>query len=465
MSAHPQVSAAAAIDSDAKGTFVLFAAYLVLIVVEYLGLANEFGALKATRFTTLLSYGLAAVVITRFGLSAILAHRETKLLVALILMTIASVFYAYVQKNAYDTIRPFIDALMLFVITYRLVDRRSRLDAFATVCVLVAVILFMRNADKLGSTVRAGGFRAAYFLGDGNDFAWGMNVLLPVIATLMLGRRRLVTRAVGLIGCAACVMAIVATQSRGATLGLGAGLLYYWLGVAKKKTLGAVVVVLAVVGVVLIAPSQYFSRIESIGQYEEDNSAQARLQVWGAATRMALGHPLGVGAGNFNSVYGRFYRPDPNNARVVWGNARWLSAHSVFFKVLGEYGFPGLLLLLGVLVTAFRDNVRSRRLLASAGDRTPISEYWPVLLNMSLVAYAVNGVFLGGFLYPHLFLIVGLTLSVKHLAARAAVTVEGAAQVRLTPPVPYRMLARAARVVPASRLDRPEPTIPSGGRS
>lgn len=439
--------------ADAKGTLVLFFGYLLLIVVEYLGLANEFGVLKAVRFTTLLSYGLALTVIARFGLRSVMMHRESKLIVALIFMTIASVSYAYVQKSAYDVVQPFIDTFMFFLITCRLVDRRARIDALAAVCAVVAVVLYVRNADKLGSAMRVGGFRAAYFLGDGNDFAWCMNVLLPIIAVLLLGRRRLATRALGLTGCVACLVAIVGTQSRGATLGLGAALLYYWLGVAKRKTLGAVVVAIAVVGVVVAAPNQYFTRMESIGEYEEDNSAQARLQAWGAATRMALGNPLGVGAGNFNSAYGRFYRPPASESRVAWGNARWISAHSVFFKVLGEYGFPGLFLLLWLLVTTFRDNVRSRRLLAAAGENAAVSDYWPVLLNMSLVGYAVNGIFLGGFLYPHLFLITGLTLSAKRLASLATIppVAHVAAQVSFTRSVPTVVLGRAAAVQPASR--------------
>jgi probable O-glycosylation ligase (exosortase A-associated) len=405
-------------ESDAtRGTSLLFLAYLTLIALEYIGLANEIGVLKAVRFTTVVSYALAVAVIARFGVGVIVLDRQPKFMLALFGLTLLSVFYAYVQMSAFNTVRPFIDAIIIFVITYLLVDRKSRIDMLAMVFAVVAVVLYVRNADKLGSSTRVGAFRAPYFLGDGNDFAWGMNVLLPVTAVLLVGGRSLLTRAVGIVGCIGCILGIVGTQSRGATLALGAALLYYCFGAARRKTLGVVTVAVVVVGVLTIAPSQYFTRMESIGDYDEDNSAQARLDAWGAAIRMAVQNPLGVGAGNFNSAYGRFYRPD--SSRAEWGQARWLSAHSVYFKVLGEYGFLGLSLLVAIIIVNFRDNVRSRRQLIAAGDRAPVSDYWPVLLNMSLLGYAVNGVFLGGVLYPHLFLITGLTLSAKRLAASA----------------------------------------------
>ena len=88
-----------------------------------------------------------------------------------------------------------------------------------------------------------------------------------------------------------------------------------------------------------MAPSGYFGRMGTVADYEEDNSAQQRLQAWGAALRMALDHPLGVGAGNFNSAYGRRYNPSTVGegvSRVGWGNMRWISPHSIYFKPSGS---------------------------------------------------------------------------------------------------------------------------------
>ena len=79
---------------------------------------------------------------------------------------------------------------------------------------------------------------------------------------------------------------------------------------------------------------------------------------------MALDYPLGVGANNFNSAYGRFYIPADTSG---WAANRWMSTHSCYFKVLAEYGYPGLILFLSILVTTFRDNVRSAQRLRAIG--------------------------------------------------------------------------------------------------
>jgi hypothetical protein len=81
---------------------------------------------------------------------------------------------------------------------------------------------------------------------------------------------------------------------------------------------------------------------------------------------MAFDYPLGVGAGNFNSAYGRFYRGniDPK----AWGAARWISVHSIYFAVLAEYGFLGLFLWLFILWSIFRDILRLERLASIAGS-------------------------------------------------------------------------------------------------
>ena len=70
------------------------------------------------------------------------------------------------------------------------------------------------------------------------------------------------------------------------------------------------------------------------------HGALARLEAWGAAIKMSIDYPLGVGAGNFNSAFGRHYI-DLSNSRVGWGAQRWISAHRIYFKVLGEFGVLG----------------------------------------------------------------------------------------------------------------------------
>jgi hypothetical protein len=93
-------------------------------------------------------------------------------------------------------------------------------------------------------------------------------------------------------------------------------------------------------------------QIKGIRTMEVDTSS--RLQFWATALEMALAHPvLGVGAGAYKTNYVAYRRVA--NAHPYWGRVKDFSqlegmdyvyrAHNEFMEILGELGFPGLLLM------------------------------------------------------------------------------------------------------------------------
>lgn len=403
-----------------RGSSLVFIGLLLLLTLEYTGLPNEVVALKVTKFATLLAYGLFAFVVARVGVTALMRERQVKLLAVFFVWTVLSIAWAVVRTYTMDSLRPQLDDFVLLALAVYVLDRPSRIFTTAGVFAGLAAVVVIRNITQLSSAVRAGAFKAGYFMGDGNDFAWGLNVLLPLCLALAVCQRRVIGKLVGLGGAAVCIFGIIGTQSRGGALGMAVAFLYAWLFVARRKALGAIVLAAALVGGVVMAPSGYFSRLQTVTALDQDNSAQGRFQAWAAALRMARDYPLGVGAGNFNSAYGRWYNPSTTGegtARIDYGSARWISAHSIYFKTIAEYGFGGLALLLWLIVTSFVENVRSRARLLEAPDGAPFDPRWPGFINMSILAYAVSGIFLGGIWYPHIFLLSGLTIGLKRIIA------------------------------------------------
>lgn len=396
-------------------TTFLFFGYIVLLAFEWLGLQAEIPALKAMRFTTILGYLLLVGVITQIGIRETLRSPQAKILIGFVVFSTASMLWAVVTLHAYNAVRPFVDYTTFFVLTAALVDRATRVKALAWTLLLVCVVLFSRNIDKLGGTTRIGGFKAGYFLGDGNDLAWGMTIALPLIGYLLLVERGLLSRLAAIAAIGICLLVVVGTGSRGGTLALGVSLLFYILYVSRRRLLGVLGVGLVATGVLLLAPGGYFDRMKTIGEYQQDSSAQTRLMMWRAAANMAIDFPLGVGAGNFASAYGRYYSPQRNSdARVdevIWAPTRWLNAHSIYFKTLGEYGFVGVFMLLGLIAINIRDSLAARARLLSASSPTAISSYWPALVAMSVCGFAVGGIFLGGLAYPHMFFLSGLVVA------------------------------------------------------
>lgn len=443
--ARPRPATAAPATARLEGTDILFYGYVLLLAIEYLGLGSMFPVLKVIRLSTFLGYALFAAMIVKVGIGGLTAFRQTRLMMLFAGFTAATVLWAVVQAYVLTAFRAHVDYFALCVATIYLIDRPSRIDRLAFAFVAISTILVVRNLDRLGSELRVGTFRAGYFLGDGNDFAWGLNVLLPFAMHLIFGQRRILTRLFGLGGFLAGVVGIIGTQSRGATLALAAAMLYGWIMLAKRRAVGVAMFALLVVGVLAFAPSHYLNRIQSMTEYQEDSSAQGRLRAWTAAMQMAVDFPLGVGAHSFNSAFGRYYMPqDPEG----WAAYRWISAHSVYFKVLGEYGILGLVLLVSIIVLNMRENGALRRQIQAAPERYPIPPHWPVVLNVGMIGYAVSAMFLGGVTYPHLFILTGLTLSCRRLVDAAAAADQ---QPEAAPPRPEPALAAGLRpVTPAA---------------
>jgi probable O-glycosylation ligase (exosortase A-associated) len=383
----------------------------LLMAIDYLGLASEFGILKVTRIGTLLAYGLLAVVVAKGGLVPAASTRQGKLLLGLMGMAAASIMYGLVQSYAPVALRSHVDYFVLFVVSASVVDRRSRVTKLAVVATAIILVLVARNVEPLTSSMRVAAFKAGVFMGDGNDFAWGLIALMPLPFYLMAGRHALLLRLVGFAGAAAVMFGVVGTQSRGATLGIVAAGLYYFVVLSKRRLVTLVVIAVLAGGALALSPESYLGRVTET-DVANDSSAQGRLRAWRSAVRMALDYPLGVGAGSFNSAYGRFYIEAPDG---VYASARWISAHSIYFKVLGEFGFVGLALLIGLLTANVRDNRRSQRAARDHPDHVMIEDRWPALLNLGMTGYAVAGAFLGGLTYPHLYLLSGLIVACRRM--------------------------------------------------
>jgi putative inorganic carbon (hco3(-)) transporter len=383
----------------------------LLLTIDYLGLPYEFALLKASRIGTLLAYGMFAVVVAKGGLVPAASTRQGRLLLGLMGMAAASLLYAVVQSYVPEVLRSHVDYFALFVVSASVMDRRSRVTKLSVIGTFIILVLVARNLELLTSGARVGAFKAGVFMGDGNDFAWGLIALMPLPFFLMAGRHALPLRLIGFAGAAAVMFGVVGTQSRGATLGIVAAGLYYFIVLSRRRIVTLVVIAVLAGGAMAVAPESYLGRVTET-DVANDSSAQGRLRAWRAAVRMAFDYPLGVGAGSFNSAYGRFYMEAPDG---VFASLRWISAHSIYFKVLGEFGFIGLGLVIALLTTNIRDNRRALRAARDYPDRVAIEDRWPALLNLGITGYAVAGAFLGGLTYPHLYLLTGLVVACRRM--------------------------------------------------
>jgi probable O-glycosylation ligase (exosortase A-associated) len=154
------------------------------------------------------------------------------------------------------------------------------------------------------------------------------------------------------------------------------------------------VILLAVLAVQL-APESWFTRMESIKTAEEDLSFMGRVVAWKVSTAIALANPWGGGglhAIQSMPVWHEFvnridflsFIPTPPPAATP------RAAHSIYFEVLGDLGFVGFALYIGLIVNAFLTARRIRRLVANRPELLWARDLSDGL-KLALVAYCVGG--------------------------------------------------------------------------
>lgn len=394
---------------------VVYYGLLLFFVLEYVRPNNYISALNALHLNTIVPIGIvlgAVLSNERVTNRDVWREPNTRMILFLLGLIVLSVLTADVTLYAFNVFKTVIGYVLIsWVISKEMTDLRRIKGVFKTL-VLVHILVALLSPEIITNPEVRHYIASGAFLGDGNDFALSVNLVLPFCLFLMLDapmvRHKLLYAGALLF----LVVCIVGTSSRGGTVALASVGVYYWLKSDRKilTALGAAIVV----GLVLLyAPPTYFERMNSMKNYETEGSAQGRIMAWKAGVRMALDHPLlGVGAGHFPVKYGVEYRPSGYGRTEI----PWSTAHSIYFVILGELGFPGLLLLLLFLGLNLIANRRVLREIESGDREQRITDArLLVCLSASLIAFAVNGAFLTAIYYPHMYVFAGLLAAARRL--------------------------------------------------
>jgi probable O-glycosylation ligase (exosortase A-associated) len=331
-------------------------------------------------------------------------------MVAFVLVSMA---WASVTLYAYEALIQILGYLLLFVLVARIITTMQRLRGLFVTLIVSHLFLLVYNPLVVLDPGNRHYITGATFLGDGNDYSLSLVILIPFAMLLASGAKSRAFRILHYGFLALIILAIIGTQSRGATLGVGAVFGYLWWRSPRK---GPALVALAVAafGVLLYAPDVYVQRLKTIRNPEQESSAEARIKAWQAGARMAQDNLLGVGAGNFPNNFPRYRDAD--------APSRWMTAHSMYFLALGELGILGLLLILLLAFGNVRANGKLLKLITppATGPPSPAVAEDIRLLNMlsaSALGLAVSGAFLSVTYYPHLFMLTAISICVRHMVS------------------------------------------------
>jgi putative inorganic carbon (hco3(-)) transporter len=340
---------------------------------------------------------------------------QTVLLLLLAAWITLSTLLAVVPEMAQETYGNYWKAILMSVLATGLLRDRRRLRLL--LLLIVFSIGFLGAKRGLYGLVR-GGVRfddgPGGFMSDNNSFALALDMILPLLVGLVIVERQKLVRIAAAAAAALCLLAVLFTFSRGGlvTLLVVAGLLIWH---SQRRFLVAGLLALGLSGFLLFTSSQiseqYILRAQSIQNYEEDGSAQGRINAWKTSWRVFLDYPVtGVGPNNLAAVFLR-YSPAEDRVRV---------AHNAYFQLLAECGLPALLLFLSAL------GVTWWRLQRLRTHETPWVSVLARMLQISVLGYCVGSLFLNTAYSELIYYLMGMSVALEVVARSESGAAEGA---------------------------------------
>ncbi len=302
--------------------------------------------------------------------------------------------------------------LMTFMALF-LIDDRRKFECFMLVLGLSVAVIAVKGGIwgiVTGAKYMLWGPRGS-MIQDNNDVALALNMVVPLVFafTKIHQKKWLQIAFYAVFGLT--VFSIILTQSRGGFVGLMA---IAAVMIMKSRGKFLIIPALLALGPVLFyfLPAHYKARVQTLENYDTDLSALGRVNAWKFAANLSFARPLtGGGFECFTPELFMDYAPEPLN---------YHAAHSNYFLVLGEHGYPALLLFLALLLATL---LKLRRLETISAKLPALSwvNVYAAALQSGIVGYAVSGAFLGRAYFDLFYHFVAATIILHELLRREIV--------------------------------------------
>lgn len=346
-----------------------------------------------------------------------------KWLFAILVMYIIMLNFAVVPHIHQRFVIDFTKLVIIIFVAYKLVNTERALDAALWAYVLGATYIgLMAYQTGRNSGNRVEGIGMVDTGGDSNMVAAALAPSLVILIYMAwMGNRKV--KALAFVCGAFIANAIVLINSRGAFLGVvvGAGFFLLYMLFSKYRRKGqrgmAVLIILAgSAGGLYLADDAFWDRMHTLTLAQEDAGASGshRVDYWLATFEVLEDYPMGVGIEGFQVVSEQYlpshYFVNRNIGRAV---------HSTWFQFLGELGWPGPILFVGLLLTVAGLSKKTKRQLI-AQER--YEAYFKMLaMEGALLTYLVCATFIdrsrAEVLY-WLILFIAVGVNVYYLQAR-----------------------------------------------
>jgi len=311
----------------------------------------------------------------------------TVLLAAFVFWINVTTLFALVPDSAWEKWNTVMKIMFITFLTLALATDRKRIHAL--VWVIVVSIGFYGIRGGIFVLLTGGNYLTFgppnSFIEANNALGLALIMILPLMRYLQLQTANRWIR-LGLTGAMGLsLLSILSSYSRGAVVALAVMLIFLWMK-SRRRLLAGVFAVLALSVGLVFMPQKWIERVESIQNYETDESVQGRFDAWIFAINIARARPLVGGGFNVQDDSDLFMRYSP-------GAAVARAFHSIYFEALGEHGFVGLFLFLALMAMTFRSGSMIRKH-ARNDERLTWAYDLATMLQIGIVGYAAGGAFL-----------------------------------------------------------------------
>ena len=313
--------------------------------------------------------------------------RELTVLTLFIFWMLVTTAFAFYPDLAQEQLVKIIKIQLMIFITPLVINNKERLRGL--IWVIVASLGFYGVKGGIFTILKGGvnhvlGPEGSFIEGN-NELALALLMTIPLMRYLQLTEpKRWIRNGLG-ASMVLTGLSVVGSQSRGALIGGLAIMLFLWLK-SRQKLMTSVLLIVVVGLIAAVMPQAWYDRMNTIETYQQDGSAQGRINAWWTAWNVAVHRPLvGGGLEMFQAPTFDIYAPKPD---VVF------YAHSIYFQVLGEHGFVGLFLFLLLGFLAWRTGSWVIRATKNNSEQKWAADL-AAMAQVSLIGYAAAGAFLG----------------------------------------------------------------------
>ena len=285
---------------------------------------------------------------------------------------------------AMDTYLGILKVQVIIFITLILITDEKKLNQL--IWVIVASIGYFSVKGGIFTLMTGGAFRVygppSSNITENNALAVAVLMIIPLMIYLYHISTHKWVRYGLIFGIALSVISVLGSQSRGALVAiLGVGC-FFWLKTKTKLVSGLAIILFASL-LFAFMPESWHERMESIYNYQEDDSSMSRINSWQYSINVANDRLTGGGLQSWSKDMFAIYAPIPDKVFV---------AHSIYFSVLADHGWPGLIMFLLVLGLTWRG--LSKLIKSTKDEQSASFNLLARMLQVSLVAYMAGGLFL-----------------------------------------------------------------------